>query len=146
MIHHCSIFVLVTKKHNRFGDISHFQPNFSNLESSHCCISALVSPWSEIIHGAVQYTAAGSMTWRNGNICRSQRVATHDRVAPNVFFSLEPIPEREDVLAVSTYNMLYIYMLPPPPEPMFQKLRPCLKAYCHVAMIWAKKTAGAVDL
>ena len=28
---------------------------------------------------------------------------------------------------------------------MFQKLRPCLKAYCHVAMIWAKKTAGAVD-
>ena len=33
----------------------------------------------------------------------------------------------------------------PPPEPMFQKLRPCLKAYCHVAMIWAKKTAGAVD-
>ena len=28
---------------------------------------------------------------------------------------------------------------------MFQKLRPCLKAYFHVAMIWAKKTAGAVD-
>ena len=40
--------------------------------------------------------------------------------------------------------MHIIYMLPPP-EPMFQKLRPCLKAYCHVAMIWAKKTAGAVD-
>ena len=42
---------------------------------------------------------------------------------------------------------LYAYHIyaTPPPEPMFQKLRPCLKAYCHVAMIWAKKTAGAVD-
>ena len=39
---------------------------------------------------------------------------------------------------------IYIYATPPP-EPMFQKMRPCLKAYCHVAMIWAKKTAGAVD-
>ena len=46
-----------------------------------------------------------------------------------------------------TYIIMYIYIYAtPPPEPMFQKLRPCLKAYCHVAMIWAKKTAGAVDL
>ena len=43
------------------------------------------------------------------------------------------------------YIYVYIYIYATPPEPMFQKLRPCLKAYCHVAMIWAKKTAGAVD-
>ena len=30
---------------------------------------------------------------------------------------------------------IYTYICYPPPEPMFQKLRPCLKAYCHVAMI-----------
>ena len=42
-------------------------------------------------------------------------------------------------------NCICIYIYATHPEPMFQKLRPCLKAYCHVAMIWAKKTAGAVD-
>ena len=48
-------------------------------------------------------------------------------------------------IIVHMYIYMCVYIYATPPEPMFQKLRPCLKAYCHVAMIWAKKTAGAVD-
>ena len=70
----------------------------------HNCHVSWLHDMEKMIWGALN-----PMTWTVGTSAEANVFFRWRQGCTQCFFFLEPIPEREDVLAVSTYNILYIY-------------------------------------